>query len=264
MKRPEYETRPIFCITSDVDWASEAALQIQQDIFDARGIHATYFVTHHSPLIECWYQGGKVDLGIHPNFLPGSSHGDSIDEVIDSVMQFAPNARCFRAHRFFDVTLATHALVRRGILYDSNLCTNLQQGIAPIAHESGLIRFPCFYEDGTHFGWRRSWDFAQFTDIFMQPGIKILNVHPMITALNVVSSESWAELKGKFPPDEWVRMSSEDINKHASTEPGPRRFLEDLLDYVKDERFRIMTMEQLYCEFGREDKARDRSFSQAS
>jgi hypothetical protein len=256
MNRNIYETEPIFCITSDVDWASEDAIQIQQDVLDKYNVCATYFVTHDSPLLNKWDQEGKIQLGIHPNFLSGSSHGDSIDQVIDTVMKFAPNARCFRSHRYFDVAPMTHALVNRGILYDSNLCTNLQQNITPIAHESGLIRFPCFYEDGTHFGWRRIWNFSQFTETFSHPGLKIISTHPMITALNVTTPEYWAELKVKFPPEKWIKLSARELYLNACKEPGPKNFLEDILDYVRQKGFKIMTMEELYQKYGRYDGVR--------
>ncbi|MCD6162305.1 MAG: hypothetical protein J7K40_07815 [candidate division Zixibacteria bacterium] len=243
---PIYNLKPVFCFTSDMDWASEAALTNLQEIFDLYDIHATYFATHESSLINKWYKEKKIDVGIHPNFLPESSHGNSFKKVIDTVMKFAPQARCFRSHRCFDATPVTHALAERGILYDSNMITNLQQGIMPIKHESGLIRFPVFYEDGTHFEWRRSWDFGKYAELFGYPGIKIISIHAMITALNVTTSEYWAQLKVKFPPDRWINMSKNEITENICVNPGPRQFLKDMIEYIKTNNHAIMTMEELY------------------
>lgn len=253
MNKPAYLSEPVFCFTSDVDWASEEALQIQQDIYDRDDIHATYFVTHKSPLLEKWHQESKVQLGIHPNFLPGSSHGNTIDEVIATVMKFVPGARCFRSHRCFDMPAVTDALVKKGLLYDSNLMTNLQQGISPITHESGLIRFPCFYEDGIHFKWKRGWDFSKFEKMFSQPGIKIVSPHPMITAMNVTTAEGWASLKAKFPAKAWIKMSGEQLLENACKEQGPKNFLEDMITFVLNNKFTIMSMEELYQNFGNTD-----------
>jgi hypothetical protein len=253
LNQPDYKTRPVFCFTSDVDWASEPAIQIQQDIYDRYEIKATYFITHHSALLQKWHKQNKIQLGIHPNFLPGSSHGSSFNEVIDTVMKLAPGARCFRAHRCFDVSPVTDALVEKGILYDSNLITDLQQNIAPLKHESGLIRFPCFYEDGIHFKWHRNWDFAEYAEIFSRSGLKIISAHPMITALNVTSKEYWAELKIKFPPDKWIRMTDEQINQNACDGPGPKSFLENMIEFVLKKNFAVMTMEDLYRSYGKTD-----------
>ena len=250
-----YKSRPVFCFTSDVDWAAEAALLIQQKIFDKYDIKATYFITHESPLIRKWHKVGKIDIGIHPNFLPGSSHGDSFDKVIDTVMKLVPDAHCFRAHRCFDVTPVTHKLVKRGLLYDSNLVTNLQQDLGPIEHESGLWRFPVFYEDGTHFEWRRSWDFSEFKDAFGQPGLKVISTHPMITALNVTTPEYWAALKEKFPPDKWLRMTANEIEANMTRDDrgdpaiGPKMFLESIAGFAREAGLTIMTLEELYQNF---------------
>jgi len=249
MNHPIYKNKPVFCFTSDVDWASEDALAILQGIFDHYDITATYFVTHDSPSIKSWHKEKKIEVGIHPNFLPGSSHGNSFNEVIDAVMKFAPDARCFRAHRCFDVTPITHELARRGILYDSNMVTNLQQELMPIKHESGLLRFPVFYEDGTHFEWRQSWDFKEFTDIFSQPGIKVISAHAMITALNVPSPEFWNQLKVKFPPDKWIKINSTEIAENAFEGPGPKKFLQDMIEFVHRNNMEIMTMSELYQNF---------------
>ncbi len=247
---PNYKYAPVYCFTSDMDWASKAALEIQQAIYDKHEIKATYFVTHKSGLIDQWRKAGKIETGIHPNFLKGSSHGKTYDEVIDSVFRFAPGARCFRAHRCFDNAIITEMLAKRGILFDSNLITDCQQDIAPLKHESGIVRFPCFWEDGIHFKWNRNWDFSQFTRQFSQPGIKIISAHPMITAMNVTSAAAWADLKIKFPPDKWIRMSEAQIKSNTFPGMGPASFLDEMIRFVRSNKFTIMTMEELFQNFG--------------
>lgn len=249
--KPLYTREPVFAVTSDVDWASEDAIALQQAILDEHRIAATYFMTHHSPLLAAWHEQGRVDLGIHPNFLPNSSHGDHFEQVLDTVSQFAPQARCSRSHMYFDASPITRSLVKRGFKYDSNLCTNLQPDIAPIRHESGLIRFPCFYEDGSHSWQRVGWRFADFERLFVQPGIKILSVHPMTIAMNVTTQDYWAQLKQQFPPEQWTRMTAAELSAHACREVGPRQFLEDALAFIRRNGFRIVSMDELYQEFGR-------------
>jgi len=247
--RPLYETEPVYCVTTDIDWASEDAIEHQQEIFDAFDVEATYFVTHDSALAAGLHEAGRVQLGVHPNFLPGSSHGDSVEEIVRTVMSFAPDARCFRSHRYYDASPATEALVEAGIVYDSNLMTNLQPNIHPITHESGLLRFPCFYEDGTHNKWQRPWEYQLFAEVFRQPGIKILSVHPLVTAFNCTSSANWAELKTRFPPDEWRILSLDTIREYADESPGPERFLQDLLTDIRERDAVVMTMDELYTNF---------------
>jgi len=245
-----YKQQPVFCITSDVDWASEDAIRIQQAILDRYEVHATYFLTHQSAVLSDLLEKERIDVGIHPNFLPGSSHGRSFDEIIDCVIGLAPNARCFRSHRYFDVTDVTHRLVERGLLYDSNVCTNLQSGIGPMKHESGLIRFPTFYEDGTQMCTRQGWDFASFSEVFRSPGLKVIGIHPMVTAMNVTTPEYWADLKRRFPPDRWIRMTAADVARERCPGIGPATFLERLLAMIKDDDLTLITLEEVYAQFG--------------
>lgn len=253
MKQPAYKSEPIFAVTCDVDWASEDAIRIQQGIFDEHDVRATYFVTHESPILRELFQAKRIDLGIHPNFLPNSSHGETFEEVLDTVLTFAPESRCSRSHRYFDAAPVTQSLVKRGFRYDANLCTNLQKEIAPIRHESGLIRFPCFYEDGTHSWQRLGWDFADFKGLFTLAGIKILSVHPMTIAMNATSQDYWAELKRKFPPQKWIQMEAKELAANACREQGPKNFLEEMLAFIKKSGFQTMTMDELYQHFGHED-----------
>ncbi len=243
--------KPIFCFTSDIDWASEEALKIQQAIYDDFAITPTYFVTHKSEFIERLRAENRIELGIHPNFLPNSSHGDSYEEVIDTVLKLVPDARAFRAHRCFDVAIVTDMLFRRGILYDSNLITKLQPGLGPILHESGLVRFPCFYEDGIHFKWRLSWKFEDYRSMFDAPGLKIISAHPMITAMNVTSASYWAELKLKFPPDKWIKMTRQQLEQNRCPDPGPAEFLKNIIRHALDRGYSILTLDELYERTGR-------------
>jgi hypothetical protein len=250
MNESLYKSQPVFAVTSDVDWASEDAIRLQQEILDRYDVHATYFMTHESPALSEFEREGRITFGIHPNFLPGSSHGDSFDEVIDTVLGLAPNARCFRSHRYFDVTDVTHRLVERGIVYDSNVCTNLEPGIAPFLHESGLVRFPTFYEDGTHMWNREGWDFSAHEEAFRTPGIKIISLHPMVFAADVKTPEQWAELKRRYPPDAWLQMSSEQLAAERNGAAGPAIFLERLLEFIREGGYPLLTMDELYEQFG--------------
>jgi hypothetical protein len=251
--RPLHETEPVYCVTTDVDWASDDAIAQQQAIFDAFDVKATYFVTHDSALVADLHRAGRIERGVHPNFLPGSSHGDDVEEVVRTVMSFAPEARCVRAHRYYDASPATEALVAAGIVYDSNLMTNLQSRISPIAHESGLVRFPCFWEDGTHNKWQRAWEYARFADVFRGPGIKILSVHPLVTAFNCRSRAGWSDLKARFTLEEWTALDDATIRDHTDPEPGPAAFLRAALADIRERDALVVTMEELYESVSRSD-----------
>ncbi len=253
-RQPQYLQGPIFAVTADVDWASEDALAILQEVFDAFRVKATYFVTHESAKLSEWYARGKIDRGIHPNFLPGSSHGSTLQEVLDTVIALAPEAQCSRSHMYFDASPVCQLLRERGFRYDSNLCTNLQPGIAPIRHSSGLLRFPCFFEDGSHSQLGLGWSFGPLRRHFASPGLKILSLHPMTIAMNVKDQLEWARLKARFPQPAWSQLNHQTLVSQALPGRGPRQFLEDILEFVRRGGYPLMSLHQLYETFGPQAK----------
>jgi hypothetical protein len=85
-----WDEMPVFCFTSDIDWASEDVLKEYFDIVDDLQITPNLFVTHHSEVIESNFKLGKIERGIHPNFLNNSSHGNTFKEIIETCIKFAP------------------------------------------------------------------------------------------------------------------------------------------------------------------------------
>ena len=61
----------MFALTGDQDWTPDWALEATLDLAAAHGVPFHLFVTNHSPLLS----HPSVTLGIHPNFLEGSTHG---------------------------------------------------------------------------------------------------------------------------------------------------------------------------------------------
>jgi hypothetical protein len=136
-KKQIWDETPVFCFTSDVDWASEDVMSEYFNIVNTLDIKPTLFVTHESKIIDSNFKLGKIERGIHPNFLENSSHGKSFREVIETCIKFAPESYVFRSHRFFDVTDITHMFKNEyKYKYFSNGGTILQTHIKPILHES--------------------------------------------------------------------------------------------------------------------------------
>jgi hypothetical protein len=131
-----------------------------------------------------------VSLGIHPNFLPGSTHGASTAEVIAACRTLVPDARSFRCHAFSESTHVLRALVDQGYVADSNLLSFLQPALVPVVHGAGLLRLPVFLEDDVLLHWaNEDLDLAPVLERLFTPGLKILNFHPALVALNAPSLE---------------------------------------------------------------------------
>ena len=205
-------------------------------MLDAFDIRPTIFVTHRSVELERWE---KAELAIHPNFLPGSTHGTSIADVIDHVLEIVPSARSFRSHCFFDNSRITRELWDRGIRYDSNLCLHLQPNIVPLRHSSGLLRFPVFFEDDVSWTRGEPWDMS--LDPFFGSGLKILNFHPFMLATNCPDTSFYANSRQHIGT-----LDAESAKALCHSRVGERDFLLRLLTEIRARGLKFYTLGELF------------------
>jgi hypothetical protein len=239
-------TEPVLCFTSDVDWASDPCLEDLFGQLASRGIRPTVFATHRSEVLATREAAGDVEVGIHPNFLPGSTHGAGEDEVIDHVLGLFPSARAFRSHCFVDSTHIVRRMLARGIRYDSNLCLFLEPELRPLRHGGGIVRLPVFWEDDCH--WELTggdWDLASYLGRFLTPGLKILNVHPFPFAVNVPDAGRYGQIKHHIPT-----LSEHELPALVHPGAGSRTFVLDLLDSLLERGLRFHTLHELYETYG--------------
>jgi len=253
MKRSIFDNEPVFCFTADIDWVSDPVIEHTQKIFDRAGIVPTYFSTHHSPFLDELIIQNKADCGIHPNFLKESSHGDSFDEVCNYFDRFnAQYRKCFRSHRYFDVTDINMTFKKKGYLYDSNLFTFMEK-MRPYRHFSGLMRFPCCWEDGTHLRNDGSLNLDDLRPFLDAPGLTVMSVHPLHMAINSPDFMYSRSLKDKLTKEEMNLFSKESIENTRFDGPGISLFFEEVLSYVQEKGYKIHTLDGLYRELAKEN-----------
>lgn len=242
-----WDEEPVFCFTTDIDWASEAVLRrfFRQIPFEA--IKLTAFVTHRSEIISGMAAAGMLERGIHPNFLPNSSHGNDFKEIVENCLQFAPEAIGFRSHRLFDVTDITHLLANNyHFKYVSNLGTTMASHIRPVLHESQLVHYPIFFEDGSHLYNELGLSIKPFADYFSSPGIKIISFHPVNVVLNGPYIKYIREIKDTLTREEYVNISEETILQSRNNGPGIGDTVAEIIDFVFKNNYKILSMNELY------------------
>jgi ubiquinone/menaquinone biosynthesis C-methylase UbiE len=236
---------PIFVLTSDVDWASDACIDDLAETAKQFGIHPVFMATGESQLLRQLRCAGDIELGVHPNFLPGSDHGDSIDSVIDYITSLFPQATTFRSHSFVDGTAISSKMHDRGFKYDSNLCLYLQANLEPLRHATGLMRFPVFWEDDVHWAMVDNWNLTDtLMNEFTTPGLKVLNVHPIHFALNTRDASTYRSIRGRQKI-----LDKADVAKLRSGGAGTRSFVLELLDRVKSAGHKFYTLAEVYSSF---------------
>jgi hypothetical protein len=187
----------------DVDWAPDFAIDFVAERLIASRVRATWFVTHRSPAIERLRQHRDLfELGIHPNFLPGSSHGDSPAAVLQHCMGLVQDAVAMRTHGLVQSTgLLREVMTITPIIADASLYLPHTPALRPVefhwrAHR--LLRIPHFWEDD--FEMERPhpcWHWAPLQAI--GEGLKVLAFHPIHVLLNSAGFGPYEALKQRVP-----------------------------------------------------------------
>jgi hypothetical protein len=190
-------TEPVFVLTGDQDWVNSRYMNVALNETIGCGVPFHLFVTNQDSALEHPVDG--LSLGIHPNCLPGSSHGSSEREVINTCLELVPGATTFRSHSYFEHTRLLGMLRRRGLRADSNLGLFAQPGLVPLLHCTGLLRLPVFFEDDIFFNVAGAdLSLNPLRRVLFSPGLKILNFHPALIGANVPSQQFYEANKAKL------------------------------------------------------------------
>jgi hypothetical protein len=215
-------------VSVDLDWACEPAIEETLDFLNDLNIQPIVFITHQSPRVEAAMD--KIDVGLHPYFNSNSSHGSTIQGVVNHVMDLPHNFRAFRCHRFATCNSSKQALVDAGMLISSNVCTDLEV-ISPFKDRFGLLEIPVFLEDGGYLWRKHPLKIDQhLSDTLLNPGIKVIIIHPMHFSINTPNFSYMQNIKrGITSQKEWRYMSKRTLNKLRWHGYGIRDFLVELL-----------------------------------
>lgn len=235
-----------FVFSMDIDWASDVVIEKAVNYFKDCDIPITVFCTHQSEYIQSLINMQGISYGIHPNFIFPSSQGGTRMEVIDYCCKAFPKVKAFRAHRWYADNDIYEELYKRGIRYESNLCT-LMSLIPPYVHRSGMLSFPTFFEDGAYLYHKMDLSFSNIKSYFLQSGIKVINVHPMHLVLNTPYFSYMREIKDTLTRDEWNGFDFCDIYKYENTKRiGIRDFVSEIIEFAKKKQYPLYTLDELY------------------
>ena len=143
----------LYALSVDIDWAPDYMIDYMAQAYTEAGVKCTWFVTHASEAVDRLRSNPLFELGIHPNFFPGSSHGSTEDEIIRHVLELVPGAKSVRMHALYQSSRLLYKLRHEyGLEIDSSLFVPQTPFLKP--HTFGfsptvapLVRLPYFWED---------------------------------------------------------------------------------------------------------------------
>ncbi len=209
-------------ITLDIDWAPDYAIDFAASLLIETQVRATWFVTHDSPAVRRLRQHPHLfELGIHPNFLPGTTHGKTESEILSHCMEFAPQARVVRTHGLVQTSnLLEKVIDETPISVDVSLFLPHAAALEPVVYywENGkrLVRLPYMWEDD--FEMVRPdgiWDLGRMID--RGTGLMIMDFHPIHVFLNSLTLATYRSVRAQ---GRLADLSEEFVSGHIATGPG--------------------------------------------
>ena len=177
--------------------------------------------------------------------MKGSSHGNSFEDVIDACLKFAPETKFYRSHRGFNSTDTNHLLKNKyQFKVSSNIVTVLQQHLQPLFHESGLLEFPIFFEDGTQLYNQMELRIEKYLKNFTSPGIKIISFHPMNFVINPPTLQYMRNIKDTLSRENYNNLSNEKIDHYKNRLKGIKDICVEILKLSKQ--YDVLTLSELY------------------
>ena len=197
-------------ITFDIDWAPDCAIDLASNLLAERGVKSTWFVTHLSPAVERLQDRPDLfELGIHPNFMSGSTHGEDPEQVLKTCMELVPDA----------VSMRTHGLLQSGNIFDFVMTLTPVKFDVSLFHPRALQIDVVKYERFGQILWRvpyvweddyvmespplsvpREPEFSGFSETLTRArGIQVFNFHPIHVLLNSNVMDNYNAMKRDYP-----------------------------------------------------------------
>lgn len=221
-------------LTLDVDWAPDFMLDFVIDVLAVRMIKSTWFMTHPSPAIERLRRLPELfELGIHPNFRPGSSHGATPEEILKHCLGLVPEAESMRTHSLVQSSTMLDAVLRlTPIKVDVTHFLPRHPNLRPFEFRSrgrGLWRVPFNWQDDYElYEGAPCWDLQSI--LRWGPGLTVLNFHPCLIYMNANDPARFDEFRrsiGHLP-----ELKAQEADRFSTGGPGPRTLFLEVLDYL--------------------------------
>lgn len=216
-------------LTFDLDWCSDEVLHYTLNKLIHNKVPATFFVTHKNNLLDVIRKFDFFELGIHPNFNRNTTHGNSVEEIINHCLNIVPEAISSRSHGLNISSDKLISMMQKGIKIDCSIFMPEVEKLEKFSfgiYENEISRIPYNWEDDYEF-YQENKKYI-FNDIVHYSN-KILDFHPVHVYLNSNSEKEYNLYKqGK--------KYTKNINIGAET------MLDEIIEEYKKGNIKIMNL----------------------
>ncbi len=225
-------------LTCDVDWAPDYAIESVINLISKYGFKINIFATHKSNVLL--QEHSNVNVGLHPDFTRPSQR-DWFDKKISNLKEIYPNSKGMRSHRnFFGQNIGDLAY-QAGLKYDVSFFLWNEPYCQAHLDYNGMVRFSYFWEDGIHLDLNKPFEISTIN--LESPGLKILNIHPILFYLNSNSEDHRRAVTSRYP-DLTIAPKSE-IDMDINRKYGIQNFYIEILNYLKTKNVKTYFLEEL-------------------
>lgn len=227
--------RPI--ITLDMDWAPDCVIQDVAQRLIERRVKSTWFVTHDTPALDLLRKHADLfELGIHPNFKEGSSHGHTMEEIVEHCLHLVPEAISARSHGLIQSDyLWRHYALESPIRFEcSTFAGRAPQTYAVRFHWAGdnLLRVPYVYQDNLEMSEPHPiWEATTFLQ--GKRGLQVFDFHPFYVYTNSTSMDIFERVKQTG--GHMQSMTEEDLLPFRQSGEGSRTMFLSLIDHLAEQ-----------------------------
>lgn len=237
-------TNAVCHLTFDIDWAPDWSVVQLLDELDRYHAQGTFFITHESDVVSEINRRGH-GIGIHPNFLPNSSQGNSPLNIVDNLLKIAPNATALRTHALHQSNPLLQQIFTEfdQLKYDFSILMYKFPHLGWFDWKFGGADFKrinynweddwAFYDE--NFDWSR---FMPWSDRM------IFDFHPIHLALNSCKEDLYNALKAKIGRTPLFHVTRDVANRFRSDKAGAFSYLQSILSAP----VRKLTFEEIKCE----------------
>lgn len=230
-------------LTFDIDWAPDTSIELVRDLLAESNVLATFFATHNSDVIQDLVRDGH-EVGLHPNFLSGTTQGADPIQVVSNLLNLFPDASVMRTHSLMQSGPLLYEIFRAfpQLKFDMSILT---YGFPHVGRFSWNYKEVSF--NRVNFNWE---DDAAFFDPnfvwekFYFPGFtSVFNFHPIHVHLNSSNLSNYEKLKNKLRGP--LNLADDGlISEFTQDEPGTGDFLKSILKSSATP----LSLEELLCE----------------
>ena len=229
-------------LTFDIDWAPDWSIEEVLVTLEKYDVKGTFFCTHQTDLNNEILSKGH-NLGIHPNFLPGTTQGSDTESIIEYLINIAPHATSLRTHALVQSSPLMHEIFSKfpQLKYDLSLLTPsipLSRFIDWKFDGVAFRRIHYQWEDDACF-WDKSYDWGK---IKVLSPFFVMDFHPIHISLNSCSLINYSKFKSSLGGVSMMNSSRANITNFINKDLGAK----DALEYILDNHICI-SFEDLVC-----------------